>query len=103
MKIMKKAELREALKTKTRGENWSYAILRYLANRPEGATKIEIYRATRPDRLEIPETKMSHNVASQFSYIEVRDQIGVLEKINDRYKLVGIDESVAKQIGVTVK
>ena len=100
MKIMSKAELKVSLKDKTRGENWNVSILRYLASKPNGDTKVGIYKATRPDRLDIPESKMEHNVSSQFTYIERRDELAQLSSENGVYKIAAIRDDVAKLIGI---
>ena len=51
-----------------RKQSWRQSIVAHLA--AEGPkTAIEVYNATRPDRLDISDQKKQHNVASQLAYL----------------------------------
>lgn len=48
--------------------NWKQDIVNHLKAH-NGASPIAIYNATRPDRLDIPESKKRNNIASQLAYL----------------------------------
>ena len=65
-------------KTSSSG-NWKQDIISYLrAN--QGCKELELYAATRQDRMDISESKKKHNLASQYTYL--RDE-GYLVKKED--------------------
>lgn len=81
---------KDSLKRKT-NTNWRDQILKYLTAdncKNNGMEDIELYNATRPDRLNISDTKKRHNVASQITYlrddnIKLRHDNGKLTIIAD--------------------
>lgn len=64
-----------ALRNKT-ASNWKTEIVAYL-RKNNGASSLEIYDATRPDRLNITDVKKIHNIASQLTYL--RDEGYILQ------------------------
>ena len=76
-------EQREKL-TSRRTQPWRTSIVEYLSKGP--ANDIEIYNATRPDRLDISASKKTHNIASQLTYL--KDDGYII--IRDEDKLVAI-------------
>jgi hypothetical protein len=81
MKLTK--EQKAALKT-SRKSNWRAQIVKYLSDKT--ATSLEIYNATRPDRLDIPDAKKVHNVASQLTYLS--DDGYLWTRDNDKIVLI---------------
>lgn len=103
MKVLKANEMKEALKTRTRSARpWKFDIVEFLVRKPEGATDVEIYNSTRPDRLDISDSKKVHNIASQLTYI-AQDAVAVIEKRDDRRILVAISEDTAKLLQINAK
>lgn len=97
--IASKEDIKKANATKKANSVWKIEILRYLVNNPKGATDIEIYDATRPDRLEISAAKKKHNVASQWTYI-TQDNLAVVEIEDDRRVLKKLSQDAAKALGL---
>ena len=65
------------LRATSKSGNWKQDIVQYLkAN--QGCDEMSLYNSTRPDRLEIPEAKKRHNLASQFTYL--RDEGYLVQK-----------------------
>lgn len=101
MKIISEKEMKEAIKTRSRaGKPWKYDIVEYLTKcKDYSASDLEIYDATRPDRLEIPETKKIHNMASEWTYIH-RDNVANVVGNKERRTLVSITEATAKLLQI---
>jgi len=101
MKVMKKDEMKKALSTRTRSARpWKLDIIEFLVKRPGNhASDLEIYNATRPDRLEISEAKKKHNMASQWTYI-AQDGLALIEGHSEKRLLVAITEETEKLLQV---
>ena len=65
------------LRATSKSGNWKQDIVQYLKTN-QGCDEMSLYNATRPDRLEIPEAKKRHNLASQFTYL--RDEGYLVQK-----------------------
>jgi len=74
--------LKADVKTLSRTSSWRTSIVKFLKTN-NGANDIEIYDATRPDRMNISESKKRHNIASQLTYLR-----------NDDYLVIKEDKSV---------
>ena len=92
---MTKAELAEKIKASKSNSNWRDDIIGYL-KKHNGATDIEIYKATRPDRLNISERKMKNNVASQMTYL--KDDLVLIENIDSRRYLRAYYDTKTKKV-----
>ncbi len=102
MKVLKKDEMKDAIKSSTRGGRpWKYDIVEFLIKTPKGASDVELYKATRPDRLDISESKMKHNIASQLTYIK-NDHVALIEGDGERRVLVAISEETQKLLKLNV-
>lgn len=81
-------EQRQALKNR-KTQAWRFSIVEHLkANGP--CDDLSLYNATRPDRLQIPDAKKIHNIASQLNYLSNEDYIII--KDNDKRVLVADPE-----------
>ena len=97
--IVSSEEVKKANANKKAARAWKLDLIKYLADNPAGATDIEIYNATRPDRLEIADAKKKHNVASQWTYIS-EDALATIELVGDKRVLRKVSEKAAKAIGL---
>jgi len=84
------------LRSKT-ASNWKTQIVAYLKEH-NGASSVEIYNATRPDRLEITEAKKIHNVASQLTYL--RDEGYILQNEDKQVYLLAAPTAVKDEYEV---
>lgn len=65
--------------------NWKQEIVAYLkAN--QGVNELKLYNDTRPDRLDISESKKRHNLASQYTYL--RDEGYLIKKEDSKVFLL---------------
>ena len=83
------SELKQ-LRAKT-ASNWKTQIVEYLKAH-NGASSIDIYDATRPDRLNITEAKKVHNVASQLTYL--RDEGYIVQNEDKKVWLLAVPTAV---------
>jgi hypothetical protein len=89
------SELKQ-LRAKT-ASNWKTQIIEYLkAN--NGASSLDIYNSTRPDRLDITEAKKVHNVASQLTYL--RDEGYILQNEDKQVFLLAAPTTVKDEYEV---
>lgn len=66
------AEQKAQLTRKSTQTSWRERIVKHLTeNKCEnnGSTDLEVYNATRPDRLELSDSKKIKNIASQLTYL----------------------------------
>ena len=61
------------------GSVWKNKIAAYLKEH-QGVDEITLYDATRPDRLEIPESKKIKNLASQYTYMKDEGMVVIKEE-----------------------
>jgi formylmethanofuran dehydrogenase subunit A len=91
---------------KASASNWKAQIIEYLKAH-NGSTDLTLYNATRPDRLDITETKKVHNIASQLTYLRDDGYVVVKEDKNiflvaepqgDKYMVIKGMEKKAQQL-----
>lgn len=86
------AEQFNKLRATSKSGNWKNDIIEYLkAN--QGVKELKLYNDTRPDRLDISETKKRHNLASQYTYL--RDEGYLVQKQEDKVFLLTEPSEVA--------
>jgi hypothetical protein len=73
------------LRATSKGGNWKQDIVNYLIKN-QGVQELKLYNDTRPDRLDLPENKKKHNLASQYTYL--RDEGYLVQKEDDKVFLL---------------
>ena len=96
---MTKAQLAAKIANSTSRGQWRKDIVEYL-KKHNGATDVEIYMATRPDRLNISKRKMKNNIASQMTYL--KDDLVLIENVDShRFLRAYYDDDTEEVIEVS--